>query len=131
MRLLKYRDWYSCLRAAGKPIPSVLRFMGQLLDGASARFMQTIYEGGAAWGETPQQTRSEALRLAIGRMMSHIVEKLERPDGTLYLYSGHDWTVSPLLLCLVLPSEELLDEWPPFCSNLAIELWSSRCEQLT
>ena len=59
-------------------------------------------------------------------MVTHIAETLERPDGTLHLYSGHDWTVSPLLMCVAKHDEPMLDGWPPFCANIAFELWSSR-----
>ena len=79
--------------------------------------------GGA---EARDATRTEALRLGIGRMVAHIVETLERPDGPkLHLYSGHDWTVGPLLMCLCRRAEPLLRTWPPFCAELAVELWSA------
>ena len=70
----------------------------------------------------------QALRLGIGRLLAHIVTTLDRPDGKLHLYSGHDWTVGPLLMCLCPASEALLKTWPPFCAELAVELWSDETE---
>ncbi|KAL1507031.1 hypothetical protein AB1Y20_007893 [Prymnesium parvum] len=126
LRLLNYRDTYACLRAAGKPVPDGVQREAAALDRASARQMHAIFEGGAAFTPAPEKTRHEALRLAIGRMLAHIVEKLDRPDGVLHLYSGHDWTVTPLLMCVAKRDEPALQLWPPFCSNIAFELWSSR-----
>jgi len=51
---------------------------------------------------------------------------LERPDGKLHLYSGHDWTVTPLLMTVSQPDDPRLRAWAPFCASIAFELWSSR-----
>eukprot|EP00327_Prymnesium_parvum_P005303 CAMPEP_0182814776 /NCGR_PEP_ID=MMETSP0006_2-20121128/10037_1 /TAXON_ID=97485 /ORGANISM="Prymnesium parvum, Strain Texoma1" /LENGTH=537 /DNA_ID=CAMNT_0024940929 /DNA_START=82 /DNA_END=1696 /DNA_ORIENTATION=+ len=112
-------------RAAGKPVPDGVQREAAALDRASARQMHAIFEGGAAFTPAPEKTRHEALRLAIGRMLAHIVDKLDRPDGVLHLYSGHDWTVTPLLMCVAKRDEPALQLWPPFCSNIAFELWSA------
>ena len=40
--------------------------------------------------------------------------------------SGHDWSVTPLLMCLVARDDPNLSHWPPFCSNIVFELWSTR-----
>ena len=71
---------------------------------------------------------NQALRLGIGRLLAHIVATLDHPDGKLHLYSGHDWTVGPLLMCLCPQTEPLLQAWPPFCAELALELWSDETE---
>ena len=94
------------------------------------RQMHHIFEGGASWTPEPEATRTEALRLVIGRLWTLIVEKLGKPDGSLHLYSGHDWSVSPLLMCIVGRTSPLLHSWPPFCSNIAFELWSTRKEDI-
>ena len=125
-RLITYRDWYACMRAGGKPIPAAVEAVAAALDHATAGQMHDIFEGGARYTDAPEATRVEAVRLAIGRMMRHVVDTLERPDGVLHLYSGHDWTVTPLLLCVARADEPQLRSWPPFCSNIAFELWSSR-----
>jgi len=78
------------------------------LDTAAARNMHTVFEGGAEFTPHPAETRREAVRLAIGRMLRFLVERLERPDQTLHLYSGHDWTVTPLLLAVCRHDEPAL-----------------------
>lgn len=125
-KLITYRDWYACRRAAGKSIPQAVEDVAVELDAATARQMHQIFEGGAEFTPDPVATRTEALRLVIGRLMTHLVEGLSRPDGGLHLYSGHDWTVSPLLLCVTRPDDPIHGMWPPFCSNIAFEIWSTR-----
>ena len=125
-KLICYRDWYSTRRAAGKPIPTAVERVAAALDSATAKQMHAIFEGGAAHTAEPAGTRQESLRLVIGRLWSHVLDTLSKPDGTLHLYSGHDWSVSPLLMCVVAPDDARLHDWPPFCSNIAIELWSTR-----
>jgi hypothetical protein len=147
--LMAYRDWYACRDTAGKPIPPALTpDIGERLDHAAAEAMHHVFEGGAAlistssWSSSSsssssssaeqqvkvvdEETRRLTLKLSIGRMWSRMIDGLSRPDGALHLYSGHDWTVSPLLLCLVDRSDPLLGAWPPFTANLAIELWCTR-----
>lgn len=125
-KLIAYRDWYACRKACGKPLPHHVEEVATELDAASARNMHAIFEGGAPFTPLPDATRREAVRLAIGRMLGMIVERLERPDGVLHLYSGHDWTVTPLLMAVCRPDEPALSAWPPFCSSISFELWSSR-----
>ena len=96
------------------------------LDGATARQMHDIFEGGARFTDDPEGTRQEALRLTIGRMWSEIIDGLTRPDGTLRLFSAHDWTVSPLLMCVAPRDDLMFDRWPPYCSNIVFEVWSTR-----
>jgi hypothetical protein len=125
-KLVVYRDWYTCRRAHGKPVPEPVDAIAPELDAATARQMHAIFEGGAQFTDSPAATRTEALRLVIGRLAGAIVRRLSQPDGVLHLYSGHDWSVTPLLMCMIDPHDPLLSNWPPFCSNLAVELWSSR-----
>ena len=125
-KLVAFRDWYACRRASSKLVPPHVEEVAAELDSAAARNMHAIFEGGAPHTRQAESTREEALRLGIGRMLNLIVERLERPDGRLYLYSGHDWTCTPLLMAVARRDEPLLDEWPPFCSSIAFELWSSR-----
>lgn len=116
-RLIAYRDWQACRRAAGKSIPLAVEEIAAELDLSATKQMHSIFEGGARHTDTPGETRAETVRLSIGRMMAHIVESMGRPDGKLHLYSGHDWTLSPLLLCVAKPDDPLFHSWPPFCSN--------------
>ena len=89
-----------------------------------------VFSGGAEFTGDPEATATEALRLSIGRMWSHILATLAAPDGALHLYSGHDWTLTPLLMCITRHDDPMLQRWPPFCSELSVELWSTRGEDL-
>ena len=62
--------------------------------------MEHIFAGGAAFTKNPPKRRDDALKLGIGRMLTEIVERMDRPDKKMHLYSGHDWTVSPLFMCV-------------------------------
>lgn len=128
--LICYRDWWACLRAAGKPVPEVVEQLAPALDHVTARQMHCIFEAGAEFSPDGESTSVEAVRLAIGRMLKQVVDTLERPDGCMHLYSGHDWTVTPLLLSVAKQDEPGLRSWPPFCSNIAFELWSSRAQDV-
>jgi hypothetical protein len=125
-KLVAFRDWYACRRASGKFVPPHVEEVAAKLDMETARTMHAIFEGGAVFTRSPESTRREALRLGIGRMLNLIMERLERPDGKLHLYSGHDWTVTPLLMAVCKRDEPQLDVWAPFCSSISFELWSSR-----
>ena len=125
-KLITYRDWFACRRAAGKPNPPAVEEVAAELDAATAKQMHQIFEGGSEFTPDPHATRTEALRLVIGRFMKHLVHGVSRPDGVLHLYSGHDWSVSPLLLCVTSPDDPVHGSWPPFCSNIAFEVWSTR-----
>ena len=71
------------------------------------------------------RTQSEALT-----HLAQIVDTMGRADGKLHLYAGHDWTVHPLLMCVARRDDPALHLWPPFCSHLSFELWSSREDDL-
>jgi len=104
--------------ACRKPVPEHVAQVAASLDTAAARNMQTVFEGGAEFTPHPAETRREALRLAIGRMLRFVVERLERPDQMLHLYSGHDWTVTPLLLAVCRHDEPALRSGAPRSGRL-------------
>mmetsp|Transcript_26990 Transcript_26990/g.69538 ORF Transcript_26990/g.69538 Transcript_26990/m.69538 type:complete len:328 (+) Transcript_26990:90-1073(+) len=45
-----------------------------------------------------------------------------RRQPKLYLFSGHDSTITPVMAALGAP----LSSWPPFVSNVVLELWGSK-----
>lgn len=122
--LISYRDQLLCRMAAKKSIPTSVLNVKHELDVAAQAQMQLVFEGGASFAEDPKSVRTEALRLAIGRLVTYMLDTVENPleHGKIHLYSGHDWTVSPLLM--VITSAGDFHEWPPFCSNLTFEIWS-------
>ena len=118
--IISARDQYACREAENKPIPPEIVELDQALNAAAAKAMHNVFIGRGVVGE------QEALRLSIGRMMTVIMDTIEKPDGKIHLYSGHDWTVTPLLLTACRLDEPLTKLWPPFCSNISFELWSER-----
>ena len=122
--LISYRDQLLCRMAASKPIPTSVLKVQHELDVAAQSQMQAVFEGGASFTANPVSVRTEALRLAIGRLVTFMLDTVENPaeHGKIHLYSGHDWTVSPLLMVITRAGE--FHEWPPFCSNLSFEIWS-------
>ena len=146
---LSNRPQYACRKAANLPVPPCVEDVAVALNRGAAQQMRTEWEG-TGDGEkvaSPDGVAAghERLRLAIGRMMGEstdarhvllanqppctttvglIAERLQRPDGRLHMYSAHDWTVAPLLLCVARHDDPELSMWAPFCSNISFELWS-------
>ena len=58
-----------------------------------------------------------------------ILETASRPDGMLHLHSAHDWSLVRLLMCLASRRQLKASSFPPFCSNLSIELWSEKADE--
>ena len=73
--------------------------------------MEHIFEGGADFTEKTEERRTDALKLGIGRMLTQILDRMDRPDRIYHLYSGHDWTVSPLFMCVA--GKGATHPWPP------------------
>ena len=72
---------------------------------------------------------THVLSTCIGSFVDTLCERMqqrvqvERGDAhKLLLYSGHDYTILPLLLVLGVQ----VREWPPFTANLIIELYKTR-----
>ncbi|KAF9111233.1 hypothetical protein BGX27_005209 [Mortierella sp. AM989] len=67
----------------------------------------------------------DVLQLGIGPLTKDIKQNLlnAKADGKIRLsfYSGHDTTISPLLGLF----DSLDQRWPPYASNMLIELWKS------
>mmetsp|Transcript_639 Transcript_639/g.1504 ORF Transcript_639/g.1504 Transcript_639/m.1504 type:complete len:217 (+) Transcript_639:1-651(+) len=104
--------------------------MGELEE-ASVSTMRTYV---APRGEAA----TEHLALAIGRVVSAILRGMGRSitdededeerrlsKTRMHCLSGHDTTIMPLLVVLGIPFDK---EWPPFMSNIVIELFY--CEKL-
>jgi len=129
-KLIAYRDQYACRLADGKPIPQRVASISEELEAGAAKQMHAIFQGGAHLATDraadAEAMRVQALRLGIGRLVHHILRTMEEPDGCLHLYSGHDWTVTPLLMCCARHDDAALASWPPFCSEISFELLGPR-----
>ncbi len=129
--IVAYRDQLACRAAEGKRVPPHVEREAAALDSAATLQMHHMFTGGAAFEADEAAAEKEALRLWIGRMWGEMVKTAQAaPDDgrRLHLYSAHDWTVSPLLLCVCQKGDPLLETWPPFCSNLCVELWATEAD---
>ncbi|EFJ43767.1 hypothetical protein VOLCADRAFT_96118 [Volvox carteri f. nagariensis] len=97
--------------------------------------------GGGAGGSSSSARRRrcrEELRLGIGMLVQRLLQNMdasvaqaELPSSSspspsrLYLFSGHDSSVMPLLAVLGQPARA----WPPFASHLVFELWQAASRQ--
>ncbi|KAG2486402.1 hypothetical protein HYH03_014979 [Edaphochlamys debaryana] len=123
-------DVLTSLAAHGKPLPPGFEGQTRLIAAinrlATLEFAAEVapsVRGGAA-GRT-------ALRLSMGRLLGLVTGNMRGAAGAgsregeakgrphLYLYSGHDSTIMPLLSALGLE----VTSWPPYLSNLVFELW--------
>ena len=115
------------------------------IDRVATRSICAAFQGGLGAAD---DTRQLALKLAVGRMLHHALEVMEAAGGEtgeqpwaaidnhpasldavppkMLLYSGHDWTIMPLLMVLR-PSFGVTEEdadWADFASDLAFEVWT-------
>eukprot|EP00943_MAST-04B_sp_MAST-4B-sp1_P009639 g9639.t1 len=110
-KLISYRDQLLCRAAENKHIPKHIVEISDMLDDGAQRQMEHIFEGGADFTEKTEERRTDALKLGIGRMLTQILDRMDRPDRIYHLYSGHDWTVSPLFMCVA--GKGATHPWPP------------------
>lgn len=71
--------------------------------------------------------REELLKLSMGRMFDSVVQRMRQcadgqPKHQMYMYSGHDTTIMPLLATL----GQDVSTWPAYVSNVVFELWESQ-----
>jgi len=120
-----YRDQLACREAHNKAPPKGV----EKVENAMKRLeiedkdqITRVFSGGEL------ELRDEAVRLQAGRMMRRIVEDLENPtpEKKLILYSGHDWSIIMLLMCLDPEGDNPeTRHWPGFCSDITIERWGN------
>ena len=95
------------------------------LEGVAIEYMRGVVGG---WEGNPHT--KEQLALCSSRVVEDVLSGLSgaangKHGRKMQLYSGHDTTLIPLLLML----GDALERWPPFASNLVIELYW--CERLS
>ena len=137
------RGWLNSISAAGDELVCRLahgvweggdeaeaRELAERLDEELGHLYATCLAGGDG------QQRASSLRAGMGRAWQDSCRRLraaadEGPESSphagrkLCLFSAHDSTVFPLMMCL-LPGwgmTEGRNDWAPFASDLAIELW--------
>lgn len=119
---VELHDAMTSMQTHGKEVPPGMRDEQLLRDIdrlATARFMHVI----APHPDTGKT--HEVLRLGMGVLMEMMVRRMEAAaageagDTRMFLYSGHDSSLMPLLAAL----GKHVEDWPPYLSNLTLELW--------
>lgn len=115
------RDLLVALDAHGLKQPSQeLDQLRDRLDRLGGLQIGALLKGGGGWAN-----QVETSRLAIGKLLSEILDRLEtraarhRHDPSLYLLSAHDTSIVPLLTALGVYD----GNWPPYASYISFELW--------
>jgi Histidine phosphatase superfamily (branch 2) len=68
----------------------------------------------------------ETIRLNIGQFIGDLVSILQTPTDAkkLYIFSGHDVTISSLIGSLLqITGDEFATPWPAYASNLMLQVW--------
>lgn len=90
--------------------------------------MKELEKLSAAEWYTVFKKSKEAVRLGIGRLVNEIAINIQSKikglskDLKLIVFSGHDTSIAPLLAAF----DVLGDEWPPFASNIILELFEEK-----
>lgn len=114
----------------------VLRFsIGQLVARLMANVDRAVVAaGGGAGAEATDYTaaallRGRRLRAAAAKQAASTKDAAgaadvqpSEPGPQLYVYSGHDSSITPLLAVL----GQAARAWPPFAANVVLELWRGR-----
>eukprot|EP00049_Salpingoeca_infusionum_P016707 m.344208 g.344208 ORF g.344208 m.344208 type:complete len:434 (+) comp16134_c2_seq1:185-1486(+) len=108
---LHLRDVLTALNAHNKPLPVELETDHvQVIDSMATSYLRDSLLSKGSIGPT----------LAIGRFLAEILDRMNNDPRKLFLFSGHDTTVMPTLLALGIAD----DDWPPFCADIRLELYS-------
>jgi len=123
--ILAWRDMLTCQLGSGLAfVPAVSDALVEEIDRHSAAQAVSWFSGGLS-----NKDRAETLRLAHGRTLGEMLDRLSHAAATpnapkLVLYSAHDWTIMPLVM-MMLP-DDFPVPWPRFCSDLKVELFRKR-----
>jgi len=114
---VKYRDWVIAAEAHGveKPWP-LTELEVNTLDVLGALQVAQLL----AWRLGEKEV--ECTRASLGKFIGEMVEEMSKAERKLYLVSAHDTTVLPLLVAFGVHD----GLWPPFCANIAVELWENQ-----
>lgn len=121
---VELHDALTTLRFHDQPLPG--RFDDQLLvdieKEATQRMLGMIAPQLPVGGSPVEQ--DGLLRLGVGLLTAEVLRHLEEAASgdakhQMYLYSGHDTTIMPVLRALGVD----VDRWPGYCSNIIFELW--------
>ena len=120
---LDLHDAMTVIKTHGKTLPDGMTedLLLAINKEASKRMLALVAPG------VELSHREELLKLSMGRMFDSVVQRMSacadgQPKHQMYMYSGHDTTIMPLLATL----GQDVTTWPPYVSNVIFELWESR-----
>ena len=120
---LDLHDAMTVIKSHGKTLPDGMTDdLLMEIDKEASKRMIALVAPGVELGH-----REELLKLSMGRMFDSVVQRMRQcAEGQskhqMYMYSGHDTTVMPLLATL----GQDVTTWPPYVSNVIFELWESQ-----
>lgn len=126
IHFLDLHDAMTTMQTHGKTIPDGLKdteLLQYIERQATARFMEYVVGPSDTAGG-----KGEVLRLGMGRLMYLLVERMEKaarkenPGTKMFLYSGHDSTIMPLLAAI----GQGVDHWVRFAFSYSLEKFSER-----
>ena len=119
---LDLHDAMTVIKSHGKTLPEGMTedLLMEVNNEASKRMIALVAPGNEL------NHREELLKLSMGRMFDSVVQRMcqcadGQPKHQMYMYSGHDTTIMPLLATL----GQDVTTWPPYVSNVVFELWES------
>lgn len=89
-----------------------VRHLFPFIDFQATQFQSTLSSGGYLENRL-------VLKMAVGPLWKLILENMIGLEKPLVLLSGHDTTLMPLLRSMDIFNER----WPPYCADIAIELY--------
>ena len=114
---LDLHDAMTVIKSHGKRLPEGMTedLLTEINKEASKRMLALVAPG------------VELLKLSMGRMFDSVVQHmLQCASGEakhqMYMYSGHDTTIMPLLATL----GQDVTVWPPYVSNVIFEMWEGQ-----
>ncbi|KAK9829707.1 hypothetical protein WJX72_007452 [[Myrmecia] bisecta] len=120
VRFTDLHDAMTTLAFHGKPLPKGMT--PDLLAATEAEATKRMAALVAPFRNTSDE--QQLLRLSMGQLLQLIMERLDDaanggPEAKMYMYSGHDTTIMPLVVALGVP----LTKWPKYVSHVIYELW--------
>ena len=122
---LDLHDAMTVIKSHGKALPEgMTEELLMDINTEASRRMFAIVAPGIEHGH-----REELLKLSMGRMFDSVVQRMRQcangeSKHQMYMYSGHDTTIMPLLATL----GQDVSTWPPYVSNVIFEMWESHTD---
>lgn len=120
---LDLHDVVTTMLHHNKPLPEGMldpELLKTIEEQASKRF--SMFVAGSS-------SNKEILRLGMGRLLHLMLIRMQEAaqlekssTPSMFLYSGHDSTIMPLLAALGMRSD---NHWPVYASSIVFELWKS------